>query len=139
MRSFLVLTLVLMLSVLLSPQQSSAQSLLSRVGDVDSTAAMVGCNLIMPSNPFAGPPIEASFVLPDTFLVTISILDTLSNPVYQRPVDTLTGGYYSFMWLRKDEQGNELPVAHYVFQLKARAKNFFGAELTYLQRFLAFP
>ena len=87
-----------------------------------------------------GTSIGTRFQIPDiadTFLVTISILDTLSNQVFNFGTKRLQGGKYSVVWTYEDNEGQAVAPGIYVFQLTAESRKPL-LHVSYAQRIIAF-
>lgn len=113
----------------------------SRIQQVDTVSvASVSCDVITANPMDQTDRVFTTFTLPDSLVVSISILDTLSNLVYEFSPKTCGAGIYQVHWWYEDIQGKSVAVGVYVFDLVATSVHRSSEkEFRYRQRFLALP
>jgi flagellar hook assembly protein FlgD len=92
------------------------------------------CKYHYPSPGADGGYFWTQFSIPEAGSVTITILDTLNNIVYQFPTGEYAAGTYQVDWAAERTDGSKVPSGFYLFRLEAGHGR--GWEGRYQQRFI---
>lgn len=106
----------------------------------DTKSISVSCDPIELNPMEQGKRVFTTFTLPDTFLVTILISDTLSGVVSELNDAACAPGVFQVEWWFENDSGETVPAGMYVLHLYARSIHSVSLmEFEFSQRFLVVP